>query len=169
MARRTTNFRLPPSVIGLMDLGRLSRELQAIDEFVVQASVRQAGKQPDLPRTSRNLDWLAKDNGFNLLLDVDRQRLGAFLDAVRIQAPVIHMSFATTDPSAAFLQKMITWFRAEIHPLMLIQTGLQPGLAAGCIVRTANKYFDLSLRKRFDQNKQVLIDKLHEGSVTSGG
>jgi len=169
MAHEPTDFRLPPGVIGLVDLGRLSRELQAIDEFVVQASVREAGKQPTLPRTSRNLDQLVKDNSYNLLRDVDRQELRAFLEAVRSRAPVIHMSFATADPSIVFLQKMIIWLRTEIHPLILLQVGLRPGLAAGCIVRTANKYFDFSLRKHFDQNKQVLIDMLQEGSVVSGG
>ena len=73
---------------------------------------------------------------------------------------MIHISFAA-DPSAAFTDKIVAWFRENIHPFVLIQVGLQPTIAAGCVVRTANHSFDFSLRQHFTKQRQLLIDKLH--------
>lgn len=161
MAPEQTPFQLPVAVVTLVDVSRLRRELADIDEFMLQATVRKAGTQPPLPRTSHNLDETAAYNKLNLLQAADRKQLAGYLEALRQTAPSLHMSFAA-DPSPAFQKKLITWLRNEIHPQLLLQIGLQPSIAAGCIVRTPNKYFDLSLRKHFDQHKQVLLDKLAE-------
>lgn len=162
MALKTSNVRLPLFVMSMVDISRLQRELQAIDNFMVQSVVRKAGQQPDLPRTSRNLEEFAKANGFNLLLEPDRRQSSQLLAALHDGgAPIIHMSFAS-DPSAAFLTRLITWLRSEIHPLVLLQIGLQPSIAAGCIIRTRNKYFDFSLRKDITRRQQLLIDKIKE-------
>jgi hypothetical protein len=78
------------------------------------------------------------------------------------------MSFAT-DPSSAFTAKIVTWLRASIAPNVLLEVGLQPTIAAGCIVRTTNKIFDLSLRQHFADAESVLLEALeHEaGSATA--
>ena len=153
--------KLPIAIITVSDLGRLSRELAEIDEFSLQSSVRDAGKQPALPRTSRNLQDIAEQNDLNLLVDDDRQKLKRNLESLRQHAPVMHISFAS-DPTPAFLTKLITWLRNEIDPNILISVGLQPGIAAGCIVRTTNKYFDFSLRKHLQDNTKLLIQSLME-------
>ena len=161
MAHSSGNVELPLSVITIIDLGRLERELASIDDFSLQSAIRDAGKQPKLPKISRNLEQMANLNDFNLLIDEDRKKMTILLKALREQAPIVHMSFAS-DPNLAFLTKIITWFRAEIQPHILLQIGLQPSIAAGCIVRTSNKYFDFSLRKHFAQNHQKLIEQLAE-------
>ena len=99
----------------------------------------------------------------DLLQAADRAALAVFLKNLIEQAPTLHISFAT-DPSASFTAKIVGWLRANIHPLVLVQLGLQPSIAAGCVVRTTNKVFDLSLRDRFSQQKSVLLEAL-EGSV----
>ena len=71
----------------------------------------------------------------------------------------MHISFAA-DPSASFTEKIVAWFRENIHPNILVQIGLQPNIAAGCVVRTANKIFDFSLRENFNQSQQSLIDAI---------
>ena len=71
----------------------------------------------------------------------------------------MHISFSA-DPSPLFTQKLITWLRAELHPLVLIQIGIQPNMGAGCVVRTTNKYFDFSLRSRFKEKGAVLTQLL---------
>jgi hypothetical protein len=58
------------------------------------------------------------------------------------------------------MAKLVGWFRANVHPHVLVQVGLQPNIAAGCVVRTTNKVFDLSLRNHFAQNQQVLIESM---------
>jgi hypothetical protein len=126
---------LPVLVFGIVEVRRLRRELEALDEFMRQEVIRQPGKQAALPRVSRLLDALATDNSRNLLLDDHRTELAAFLRAVEEAAPAIHISFAS-DPSSAFTARLVKWLRGNIHPAILLQVGLQPTIAAGCIVRT---------------------------------
>ncbi len=159
MAPELDSFKLTTSIMTTVDLNRVERELEALNNFTMQSSVRSAGKQPNLPKTSRNLDEIASANNCNLLVEADRQKLTQFIAQVKKSAPVINISFAS-DPQPPFLAKIVSWFRAKIHPLTLLQVGLQPSIAAGCIVRTQNKYFDFSLRASFDKKKDLLINSL---------
>jgi F0F1-type ATP synthase delta subunit len=150
---------LPVLVFGVVEVRRLRREMEALDEFMRQDAIREPGKQPALPRVSRLLDALATDNSRNLLQAGDRQELYQFLSEIEKIAPSIHISFAS-DPSSAFVAKLVTWLRTSIHPLTLLQIGLQPSIAAGCVVRTANKTFDLSLRHNLSEQRSKLMDAL---------
>lgn len=153
------HLELPVIVFGPVEIHRLQRELEALEDFLEQAAIREPGKQPPLPRTSRILEALANNNRFNLLVPQDRKELSAFLQFIDTKAPVVHISFAA-DPSSAFTAKVVAWLRTNIHPYTLLQLGLQPTIAAGCILRTNNKSFDFSLRHRFYEQRQLLIDEL---------
>ncbi len=150
---------LPTLIFGSVEVRRLQRELESLDDYLQQSSIREAGKQPQLPKTSRLLDALASNNNLNLLLDADRSKLHNFLSKVETKAPTIHISFAA-DPSSAFTAKIVAWLRTNIHPYALLDLGLQPSIAAGCIVRTSNKAFDFSLRNHFHNKRQMLIDAI---------
>ena len=76
----------------------------------------------------------------------------------------MHISFSA-DPSPLFTQKLIAWLRSEIHPLVLLQIGLQPNMGAGCVVRTSNKYFDFSLRDRFKSKGEMLAKIMQEATA----
>lgn len=156
------NFILPGLVFGSVEVRRLIRELQALDDYMHQADLREAGaKQQSLPKLSRLLDTLASENQINLLQEEGRLQLAQFLQDVNSQAPVVHLSFAS-DPSSAFMLKIVSWLRENIHPLTLVRLGLQPTLAAGCILRTTNRVYDFSLRHRFDEQRKLLIDSLEK-------
>ena len=159
--KKSIDLRLPDNVVGLIDLGRLQREVEAVEVFVAQAVARKSGEQVVMPRTTRNLEALCTHNKLNLLVNEDRRELANFLVRVRNTAPRVHISFAS-DPSAAFMQKIVSWFRTSIDPLTIVQVGLQPTIAAGCTLRTFNKYFDLSLRRDFEKNKTVLRQRIRE-------
>lgn len=150
---------LPISAVSRIDVGRLLREVETLDEFLAQAAIRQSGTSVKLPRTSRLLDELVQLNSINPLVEIDRRRLLEFLTSVRKSAPVLHISF-NADPSPLFSQRLMTWLRKEIHPTVLLQTGLKPGLGAGCTVRTNSKYFDFSLRENFAKKRDLLLEKL---------
>jgi F0F1-type ATP synthase delta subunit len=150
---------LPVLVFGVVEVRRLKRELEALDEFMRQSTIREPGKQAALPRVSRLLDALAGDNNRNLLLEAERDAMHDFLTHIEETAPTIHVSFAS-DPSSAFVAKLVTWLRGNIHPTVLLQIGLQPTLAAGCVVRTPNKVFDLSLRQSLAAQRVKLIEAL---------
>lgn len=150
---------LPILVFGPIEVRRLERELEALEEYISQANIRDPGKQLSLPKTSRLLDGLAGNNAMNLLMPNHRGQLKAFLKEIETSAPVIHVSLAA-DPSSAFTAKLVAWLRQNIHPYALLQLGLQPSIAAGCILRTSNKSFDFSLRNRFTQQRALLLQAI---------
>lgn len=165
MDHNDSNFlRLPNAVIGRVDVGRLVREMEALDNFLSQAAIRQPGTAVKLPKTSRVLDETIQLNQLNVLRDDERKRLNDFLQAVYKEAPMVHISFSA-DPSSFFMQRLMAWLRQEIHPLVLVQVGLQPNLGAGCVIRTDNRYFDFSLRNRFTEKRDLLMVKLRGANV----
>jgi len=150
---------LPVSVTELRNVRQLLRELEDVDEFLRQAALRKAGASINLPKTTDMLHEFAEVNRLNLLQPLDRAKLARLLENLSTGAPVVHISFAS-DPSSAFIAKILAWFREYVHPLLLLQIGLQPTIAAGCTLRTDSKYFDLSLRASLLQNRQLLIAAL---------
>jgi hypothetical protein len=158
-------IQLPLSVVTRVDLHRLVREVEALGNFLDASTIREPGTQPKMPKTSKILDELLAVNKLNALLAPDRQRLQAFLGQLKESGPVIHISFQA-DPSPQFMQRLMQWMRQNLHPYVLLQIGLQPGIGAGCVVRTQNKYFDMSLRNFFDDKRELLLAKLH--GPTSG-
>ncbi|HSW98226.1 MAG TPA: hypothetical protein VLF71_00115 [Candidatus Saccharimonadales bacterium] len=156
-------LKLPLLVFGVVEVRRLKRELESLEEYMSQSAVRAPGKQPALPRLSRLLDALATENHLNLLQPAHRSALKQFLHDTEKRAPSVHISFAA-DPSSAFTAKMVSWLRANIAPDVLLDVGLQPTIAAGCIVRTTNKVFDLSLRNRFADADGLLMQSLEKAN-----
>lgn len=157
-------IQLPPNLIGSSDLSALLRELNALEDFFVSAKARQAGASIQPPRVTRTLDLLARTNQYNLLDDTHRRDMTAQLTLVRQKAPKVHISFAA-EPSPKALERILVWFRASVHPQLLLQVGLQPNIAAGCVVRTPNKFFDMSLRAYLDKQEEYLIE-LTKGAVS---
>lgn len=155
----TEHIVLPEQLTSSVDLARIIRELEALDESLRQAQIRKPGTPTKLSRSSITLEDVAQLNKVSLTDQKQREQLLELLRAFHIHAPRIHMSLAT-EPSAAFIQKIIVWLRSNIHPVVLLEVGLQPTLAAGCMVRTSNRMFDMSLRHRFTENRHLLVEKI---------
>ena len=85
------SLELPTLIFGPVEIHRLQRELEGLEEYMIQAQIREKGKQAPLPKTSRLLEALAGNNAFNLLLDTDRTKLAEFLKNIAEKAPVIHI------------------------------------------------------------------------------
>ncbi|HVX48325.1 MAG TPA: hypothetical protein VHA05_03150 [Candidatus Saccharimonadales bacterium] len=150
---------LPPLAVGTAEINRLLRELAAIDNTLLEHTLRRKDGETEELRTSRLMDQLIEVNELNLLHKEERDRLRRFLETVNDRAPVLHMSFSA-DPTPAFLEKLVVWLRENIHPQALVTIGVQPTIAAGCIVRTTNKYFDFSLRQDFAGKRGLLLERL---------
>ncbi len=150
---------LPAGITTPADLGRVIRELEQTTQFMQQAGLRKGGEAVSLPKPSRLMNELCQANNINLLHEAESQQLTEAAAALKQQAPVLQISFSA-DPSALFLQKLVTWLRQKIHPYMLLRIGLQPNIGAGCIVRTTNRYFDFSLRHLLEQQHHLLSEKL---------
>lgn len=152
-------FLLPTDVVSPLDLNRLLREVEGLDEALRQAGLR-GGRPGDLPKTGRVLEETAHLNDLNLLQQEQREGLLRELKALKSRSPIVHMSFSA-DPSPVFMRKLVAWFRQHIHPYVLITVGLQPTIGAGCILRTTNQQFDFSLRARFQKSRPILLERLH--------
>ena len=157
-------LKLPDGLIGLGDVARLSRELNSLNDFFAGSAARPAGTaSAQLPKVSRLLEATAADNKINLLNEPERAKLLAALKETYDQAPRMHISFAV-EPSPKALEKILAWIRQNIHPQTLLQVGLQPAIAAGCMLRTTNKAFDMSLRSNLQKQSDYLI-QLVRGAV----
>jgi F0F1-type ATP synthase delta subunit len=156
-------LKLPAIVISQSDISRLLRELNGLDDFFVGANARVSGTKMQLPKISRQMDQLARDNHVNLLDDKERQNLNAALKVIENKAPKMHISFAV-EPSPKALEKILVWLRQNVDPQVLLQVGLQPSIAAGCMLRTTNKIFDMSLRSNLKKQTPYLT-QLIQGAV----
>lgn len=152
---------LPIQIVTKADVLRIQRELENLNESLHQSGLRAGGEATELPKISSMTDELAKATGANLLHTEDRKKLLAVVQKINKTAPVVHISFAAS-PSAEFLQKIVTWFRTEINSTLLLQVGLQPSIAAGCIIRTPNKQFDFSLRQYLQQKQELLFEMIRD-------
>ncbi len=156
-------FQLPSTVYGRAEIARMQRELGKIDDFFVDAAKRKPGTSITPPRVTQILDEVARSNGFNLLEAKGRQDLSDALKKLIKQAPSLHISFAA-EPSPKAFETILNWFRENIHPNVLLSIGLQPNIAAGCILRTPNKIFDLSVTARL-KDQEGYLAKLIDGAV----
>lgn len=157
MAETTqTTLILPVSIVTKADVGRIEREVAAVDDFLEQATIRQPGTAVTLPKTTKVIDEIISVNKLNLLVAAERKALLQFLNQTREKAPELHMSFSA-EPSPAFLQKLTTYLRQHIHPQTLLQVGLQPTIGAGFMLRTTNKYYDFSLRTTLKSKHEILM------------
>jgi hypothetical protein len=147
---------LPLSVISQVDIARLMREINNLNDFFTGAQARKPGTPMPLPRLTRLLDQTARDNGYNLLETSHRQKLENALNEVLGRAPLLHISFAA-EPSPRALERILAWFRDNIHPQALLQVGLQPTIAAGCVLRTPNRLFDMSMRVYLQKQEPYLV------------
>ena len=167
-AQAVTSLQLPNGVIGIMDIRRLYREVKMINDFLHQSALREPGASMSLPKVSRMLHELTEVNSLNMLHDDDRQRLTIFLSELESKAPRLHISFSI-DPSPYFLSKLMDYIRKHINSHALVQVGLQPNIGAGCVVRSTNQVFDMSLREDFRQKRGLLMDyvkKLREPDLS---
>ena len=108
------------------------------------------------------MENLLQQNQLNLLKAEDREKLKYILQTLRNKAPIVHMSFSA-DPDRVFMEKIIAWFRSSVHPMMLLQVGLQPNIGAGFTLRTPNHFFDFSLRQHLLKHTDLLIKELTQG------
>lgn len=163
----TIGYKLPPLVVSPTDVVRVRREVEALDTYLEGQRMREPGSpMARLPKTSRLLDDFVALNNLNLLHETVRHELRTYLQDLHDHAPRVHISFAA-EPSAPALQKVVTWLRLNISPIVLVSVGLQPSIVAGCTLRTTNRYFDMSLHKYLRERRQFLVAALSERPAQS--
>lgn len=150
---------LPTGIVSTGDARRLRRDLAALEEMLQAVRLRTNAPVAKLPRLSRSLEEFASTNRLNFLLPDDRHHAAVFMDYVLKNAPVLHISFAS-EATRKFTTELVLWLRANFDSEMLIEIGLEPNIAAGSVVRTADKVFDFSLMKHLDGQRAMLMERL---------
>lgn len=161
MARNSQNqatgvaFVLPSQLSGKTDINRLLRELEKLEEALIG---KESEKTPP-PKITGLLNQTALANGYKLLEQTHRQHITDQLIKIRDHAPTMHISFAA-EPSPKVTETLLIWLRANVHRYVLLQIGLQPAIAAGCVLRTPNKIFDMSLGAKLQKQTPYLLELL---------
>lgn len=155
-----TQMTLPLGIATRGDVSRLMREAEGLEDLMRQEAIRHPETATTLPQISPLLEEIASLNKLDLLKATERTQLVQFLKDLRATGPILHMSFSAV-ATPYFKEQLVNWLRKEIHPLVLIQVGLQPAIGAGCVVRTTNKHFDFSLKQRFAKKREWLVASLH--------
>lgn len=158
-------LKLPTAVVGQSEINRLLRELAALDDFFLAAAARPAGTGVKPPRLTYMLEQLARGNSYNLLEESGRSELKDKLQQILKVAPLLHISFAA-EPSPRIVDTILGWIRSNIHPYALLQIGLQPTIAAGCVLRTNNQIFDMSLRSNLQKQESYMV-RLIQGAASA--
>lgn len=157
------DIKIPLSLAGQADINRILREIGRIDEFFLSANIRKSGTPNQPPRVTRTLSALAQDNRLNLLRSEDRMVIKSRLEDILKNAPNLHISFAA-EPSPRILERLLAWLRENIHPETLVVIGLQPNIAAGIMLRTPNKIFNLSLQAHLKSQEEYLAKLIAEAA-----
>lgn len=153
------SLHLPTGIVTAGDARKLYREIMKLQDTIQTLRLRSNQPLAKLPRFGRMLEEFAAINRLNFLLPQDRDDAQAFITDVIRQAPVLRISFAT-ETSRRFTTELIVWLRSNYDRRLLLDIGLEPTIAAGCIVRTKNKMFDFSLINHLKSQRSFLTERL---------
>ena len=157
-----TELVMPPNVVDKVDLARLVREVEDLDNEYTTAEAR-AKAEVDTPSLSTPSQQLSDFLHLNeLSLDIGGHARTELIEQLRLlkdHAPVVHMTFAV-EADRESLGKLATWLRSSVHAQALISVGLQPALIAGVYLRTPNHIHDLSLRGMLKNGRGTLVKEL---------
>ncbi len=160
-AKTHEDYVLPPSIVTRVDLSRLVRELEWVDNELTTAEVRVKanGQQQSTPTISSSLEEFLVQNQLTLQTGQERSELIKQARLLKDKAPTVHMTFAVPADSES-LQHIAQWLRKEVHPQALVSVGLQPALVAGVYLRTPNKVHDFSMRAMLKNSQGILVKQL---------
>lgn len=156
----STQFGLPPALIGRADVSRLLREIEQVDYALETQAIRTPEQPLTIPAMSRALKETLTLNNIEVTNLNERKRMLDSLRDAKERAPNVQITFAI-DPEPVITSQLVTWIRENLHPRALITVGLQPSIIGGCVVRTPDHIYDFSLRKRFKDEQPNLIEAVN--------
>jgi len=151
-------LKLPPSVASKRDIIKLQREIERLlDERLQQKiSQEQVGDLRKVSNSSRNLISFFEHNSVEIN-DENLKKVLQILEGMRQHSPVIRIAFAS-EPDYETSEKVVGWFRKNISPQTLVQIGVQPMIAGGCVVQSPMKRYDFSLRKHILDSSDKFLE-----------
>lgn len=156
-----TAFKLPASVISRVDVSRLVREFEALDNALTSKGVREKANASELemPAQTPQLTAFLDANPVVLENAKDREDYIKQLRLLKKNVHVMNMTFAVV-ADAESLQQLSAWIRDAIHPQIVLEAHLQPALVAGAYIRSQNHVFDFSVRNALKSKRGELKKEL---------
>lgn len=150
------NFRLPESVSSLHDVRTLHLELKDYERWFAheaikhQVGAKHVSAKPELSAaTSDTLrSWFADHPQSSHSLDELLDRL-KHIESSASQLTVTLAAPATSDIKVA----LISWFRHNIGPDVLVSFQFSSTLLGGMVVRSGSRMFDWSFRRQIMENR----------------
>lgn len=133
-------------VLQLQDIAALSRDSAARKEA-----------DDDLPDMSPSLTELLEANKIDAKDVTALEGLSKELAKMLDTAPTVHILLSAM-PGRAMRRQFTTWFRTEIHPLILMTFAARSDLGGGAIVQAGSHLYDLSFRRSIIDNKARLTE-----------
>jgi F0F1-type ATP synthase delta subunit len=141
-------LKLPNTIGGKRDLILATRQVEQVLNDRLQDEVRERfGAQ--------KIGTKAGQKMLQELLDINRlkddtqtlKNLLQQLEGFRQYAPQVRIAFSQ-EPDQDMYQKIVGWFRAQIHPSVLVQVGVQPTIGGGFILHTPVRRYDMTLKTK---------------------
>lgn len=154
-------LKLPNTVGSRRDIIHMQREIERLLEEHLQHDIakEQTGELRGVSKPTAMVRETLRAN--DMKSDTQQlKELSQKLEAVMQRAPRIRIAFAN-EPDSNTYEKIVGWFRREIHPDVLLQIGVQPTIAGGCIVQAGQHRYDFSLRKRLLDKTNLFVKVMH--------
>lgn len=164
-------LRLPSSIATKTELVNTLRNLEEVLDAYVENGIRQQEgvdfeQRPDV---SSNLASLVSENKLDVSIDT-LKALSRWLNHLKDHAPVIRFTFSS-DPNQEFLSRIVIWLRKQSGTFVLLRYGVQPTIAAGCLMYTPARRYDFSLRRHLMKSGKVFSDvlgRMHPNDLPTG-
>ena len=154
---------LPDTVASKRDLIQLQRMIEVYQDGSLQqrVSLDKAGVMRQAPALPKPVETFMNHNR----LEINDGNLTAAhqgLSQIKESARVVRISFAS-EPNDDVVRKIIGWFRREVDQKLLIQVGVQPSIAGGCVVQTGPNRYDFSLRRQLLSSVPKFLEVMRRG------
>ena len=148
-------LKLPMVIATKADLVNVLRNLEEVLDTYVENSVRSQEGVDFISRSdvSSNLAALVQANQLKVEV-ATLKALQTWLTRLKDHAPMVRFTFAS-DPTPEFLGQIVSWLRQSSGQFVLIRYGIQPAIAAGCLLYTPAHRYDFSLRSKILKNGPV--------------
>lgn len=153
-------LKLPQSIATKSDLVSVLRNVDEVLDNYIQNRVRdmEGVDFKSRPDVASNLAELVAVNKLDVSLDT-LESLKSWLEHLNDHAPVVRFTFAS-DPTPEFLGGIVNWLRTASGQFVLVRYGIQPTIAAGCLMYTPARMYDFSLRNQLLRSDEVFLGAL---------
>ena len=157
-------LKLPNSIATKSDLVGVIRNVDEVLDNYIENKVRdmEGVDFKSRPDVTSNLAELVSINKLEVNVDTLKS-LKQWLDHLNEHAPIDRFTFAS-DPNPEFVGGIVNWLRTATGQFVIIRYGVQPTIAAGCLMYTPARMYDFSLRSRLLKSGQVFLGALNKAA-----